>query len=87
MRVIDVREPFEWEIVHLDEADLIPLGSLPERLKDLDSAHEYVVHCRTGGRSAKAVALLRDAGFRKVWNLMGGITAWAKEIDPTLPIY
>lgn len=85
--VIDVREPYEWEIVHLDDARLIPLGSFPERMHELDSAREYVVHCRTGGRSARAVALLRDAGFRKVWNLRGGIKAWAEQIDPRLPTY
>ncbi|MBI4512745.1 MAG: ThiF family adenylyltransferase [Gemmatimonadetes bacterium] len=87
IRVIDVREPYEWDIAHLDFARLIPLGQLPEHLRELDSAQEYVVHCRTGGRSAKAAALLRDAGFRKVWNLRGGIKAWAEEIDPSLPTY
>jgi adenylyltransferase/sulfurtransferase len=87
VQVLDVREPYEWEIAHLDGAVLIPLGSLPERMSELDSAREYVVHCRTGGRSARAVALLRDAGFRKVWNLAGGIHAWAEKVDPKLPKY
>jgi molybdopterin/thiamine biosynthesis adenylyltransferase/rhodanese-related sulfurtransferase/molybdopterin converting factor small subunit len=87
VRILDVREPGEWEIVHLDGARLIPLGELPERLHELDSAETYVVHCRTGGRSARAVALLREAGFRRVWNLRGGIRAWATEIDPSLPVY
>lgn len=87
VQVLDVREPYEWDISHLDRAQLIPLGSLPERMHELDSAREYVVHCRTGGRSARAVSLLRDAGFRKVWNLQGGINAWADQVDPDLPKY
>ncbi|MGH7545370.1 MAG: ThiF family adenylyltransferase, partial [Gemmatimonadota bacterium] len=87
VQVLDVREPYEWDISHLDGARLIPLGSLPERMHELDSAREYVVHCRTGGRSARAVSLLRDAGFRKVWNLEGGINAWADQVDPDLPKY
>ena len=87
VQVLDVRERYEWDISHLEGAQLIPLGSLPERMNELDSAREYVVHCRTGGRSARAVSLLRDAGFRKVWNLEGGINAWADQVDPDLPKY
>jgi adenylyltransferase/sulfurtransferase len=87
--IIDVREPHEWEIANLEEygARLIPLGSVPERMNELDSAEEIVLHCRSGARSAKALRQLRDAGFRKLWNLKGGILAWSEEIDPSVPRY
>ena len=87
--LIDVREPHEWDIANLGDrgARLIPLGELPDRLSELSDAGEIVVHCRTGGRSARAVALLRQAGFQRVLNLRGGIRAWADEVDPTLPKY
>ena len=71
LRIIDVREPHEWEIVHLPEATLIPLGELPARMSELDSAENLVLQCRSGGRSAKALDLLRSAGFRKLKNLKG----------------
>ena len=87
LRVIDVREPHEWEIVHLDNAQLIPLGSLAARMHELDSAEDIVLHCKTGARSTRALELLRTAGFRKVKNLKGGIIAWAQQVDPSLPIY
>ncbi len=87
IRIIDVRDPHEWEIVHLEGAELIPLNELPSRMHELDSAEEIVLHCKTGARSANALNLLRTAGFRKIKNLKGGITAWAREVDPRLPIY
>ncbi len=87
IRVIDVREPHEWNICKLDEAELIPLGSFPSRMNRLDSAEEIVVMCRSGVRSAHAVRLLQEAGFRKVYNLEGGILAWSDEVDPSLPKY
>jgi adenylyltransferase/sulfurtransferase len=85
--LLDVREPFEWDICHIDHAQLIPLGQLPSRMSELDSADEIVIHCKSGGRSAKAVRLLQEAGFTKLHNVEGGITAWADEIDPTVPKY
>jgi len=85
--LVDVREPFEWDICHLDQAKLIPLGQLPSRMSELDSADEIVIHCKSGGRSAKAVRLLQEAGFSKLHNVEGGITAWADEIDPSVPKY
>ena len=87
VRVIDVREPHEWDISHLDTAELIPLGAFAARMNELDSAEEIVLMCRTGGRSARALDLLRTAGFRKLKNLKGGINAWAKDVDPKLPVY
>jgi adenylyltransferase/sulfurtransferase len=85
--LIDVREQFEWDICHLDPAKLIPLGQLPSRMSELDTADEIVIHCKSGGRSAKAVRLLQEAGFSKLHNVEGGITAWADEVDPSVPKY
>jgi len=84
--LIDVREPHEHEICHLEQASLIPLNTLPQRLNELDASKEYIVHCKLGGRSAQAVELMRQAGL-KATNVQGGITAWAKQIDPTMPTY
>ena len=85
--ILDVREPQEWEICRLPGAKLIPLGQLPSRMHELNSADFIVAHCRTGGRSATAVRLLHNAGFRKIKNLKGGILAWATQVDPTVPRY
>lgn len=87
LRLLDVREPHELQISQIEGATLIPLGQLAQRLSELDSAEEMVVFCKAGPRSARALELLLSAGFRKVKNLQGGINAWAREIDPDLPIY
>jgi len=84
--LLDVREPHEYEICNLG-GELIPLGSLSGRLEELDQNGQIVVHCRSGGRSAKAVKAMRDAGFTNVWNVQGGILRWADEIDPNVPKY
>jgi len=84
--ILDVREPHEYQICNLG-GHLIPLGDLPARMNELDSSREIVAHCRSGVRSAKAVTLLRQAGFAKVKNLAGGILAWADKVDPTVPKY
>jgi adenylyltransferase/sulfurtransferase len=84
--VIDVREPHEWEISHLDFAKLIPKNDLPDHFSELDQTKEYVLHCKSGVRSLDAAKLMKAAGFR-VKSLRGGINAWAREVDPTLPIY
>ncbi|MGA9839682.1 MAG: molybdopterin-synthase adenylyltransferase MoeB [Thermoplasmata archaeon] len=85
--LLDVREPNEWDIVHLEGAHLIPRGELPDRLNELTGARRLVVYCRTGGRSSQATRLLLDLGFSNVRNLTGGITAWAQKVDPSLPTY
>ena len=85
--LIDVREPHELDIASIPNVRLIPLGALPEALPTLDSARETVVICRTGARSGRAVRQLQAAGFRRVWNLAGGIHRWADEVDPSLPKY
>jgi sulfur-carrier protein adenylyltransferase/sulfurtransferase len=87
MLIVDVREPFEYEIAHLANSKLIPLGELPDRLDELDRSKEIVAHCHTGVRSALAVDLLQEAGFKNAFNLTGGIEAWASEIDPEMPRY
>lgn len=87
LRLIDVREPHELEISRIEGAELIPLGQLAARLSELDSAEEIVLFCKAGTRSARALEVLASAGFRKVKNLKGGINAWAKEVDPSLPVY
>ncbi len=85
--LIDVREPHEHAICNLPQATLIPLGTLPAKLSQLDPSVEYVVHCKMGGRSAQAVELMKKSGFTRVLNVTGGITAWAKEIDKSMPTY
>ena len=85
--LIDVREPHEWQIGHIPYARLIPLGELPKRLNELDSADEIVAHCKSGVRSAKAVDFLKQAGFKKVRNMRGGILAWSDKVDPSVPKY
>ena len=85
--LIDVREPHEWDIVHIEGARLIPLGQLPERLSELDGHAEIVTHCHHGARSMKALEILKGAGFGKVRSLTGGIDAWAERVEPGLPRY
>jgi adenylyltransferase/sulfurtransferase len=85
--LIDVREPHEWEIARIQGARLVPLATLAEALPTLDSARDIVVHCKGGSRSAKAVRQLQAAGYRRVWNLAGGITRWSDEVDPSVPRY
>jgi molybdopterin/thiamine biosynthesis adenylyltransferase/rhodanese-related sulfurtransferase/molybdopterin converting factor small subunit len=85
--VIDVREPHEWEIAHIEGARLIPLSQLPDRLGELDGHAEIVTHCHHGARSMKALEILRGAGFSKVRSLAGGIDAWAERIEPGMARY
>ena len=85
--ILDVRETEEYQICRIPGSKLIPLGDLPKRLSELEGHDEMVVHCKSGVRSAKAVRLLREAGFKKAQNLSGGIMAWIEKIDPSLPKY
>ena len=87
LTLIDVREPHEWQIAHLPGAKLIPLHSIPARASELDSSREIVLHCHTGIRSMRALEFLRQAGFRKLRNLRGGIDAWSRDVDPGVPRY
>jgi molybdopterin/thiamine biosynthesis adenylyltransferase/rhodanese-related sulfurtransferase len=87
IQLIDVREVFEHQICNIPQAKLIPLGELPKRLSEIDPAREVVVHCKMGGRSAKAADLLRANGYSKVLNMTGGILAWSDKVDPKMPKY
>jgi sulfur-carrier protein adenylyltransferase/sulfurtransferase len=85
--LLDVREPHEYQICRIPNSKLIPLGELPKHLNELDSAVEIVAHCKSGVRSAKAINILREAGFRKLKNMTGGILAWSDKVDPSVPKY
>ncbi len=85
--LLDVREPSEYDIVHINGARLIPLNTLPHHVDSLPSDQEIVVYCHHGQRSLYAVAYLQQNEFTAAKNLIGGIDQWAAEIDPTLPRY
>jgi adenylyltransferase/sulfurtransferase len=85
--LVDVREPHEWEIARIPGSILIPLHRLPERVSELDSSREIVLHCHIGQRSMRALEFLERAGFRRLKNLRGGIDAWSREVDPSVPRY
>lgn len=89
LTIIDVREPFEWDIGNLESqgARLIPLKQVPERLGEIDRDEEIVLQCRSGARSAQALGYLRQQGYTRLLNLRGGILAWADEVDPSIPKY
>ena len=85
--LLDVREPFEYALCHIEGSKLIPLGELERRIGELDRNDEIVVYCHTGVRSARAVEFLNSRGFKSARNLKGGIQTWASEIDPKMPVY
>jgi sulfur-carrier protein adenylyltransferase/sulfurtransferase len=87
VHVVDVREPNEYQICRIAGSTLIPLGELSNRTAELDRDRELIVHCKMGGRSAKAVALLQERGFTRVRNLTGGILAWIDRVDPSQSKY
>src|SRR5438067_7812445 len=87
IELIDVREPFEYEIARIDGAKLIPLGEITERADELQREQPIIIHCHSGQRSAQAVRLLQRRGFSNVYNLEGGIDAWSDQIDPSVPKY
>jgi rhodanese-related sulfurtransferase len=90
MWILDVREPSEFAICRIPGATLIPLGELPRRLAEVPAGPgtpDIVVHCKAGTRSAKAVRLLREAGYSRATNLTGGILAWIASVDPSQPGY
>ena len=88
IQIIDVREPNEYEIAQIPNSKLIPLGQVLNRMNEIDADRETVVHCKMGGRSAKAIDALQRSGFTgKLINLAGGITAWSNEVDPSVPKY
>jgi rhodanese-related sulfurtransferase len=85
--LLDVREPYEYQIARIPGALLIPLGELPKRLKELDPEADIVAQCRSGSRSQRAVDLLKANGFKHVRNMTGGILAWSDKVDPSVPKY
>jgi sulfur-carrier protein adenylyltransferase/sulfurtransferase len=87
LKIVDVREPNEYQINRIPGSVLIPLGDVPQRYKELDPSDEIVVHCKMGGRSAKAADFLRSVGFKRVLNLKGGVLDWIDKVDPSQPKY
>jgi len=87
IKVIDVREPDEYQIAHIDGVPLIPLSELAKRFTELDPNQQYYIHCKSGVRSMKALHFLREQGFKYLKNVKGGIDAWAEEIDHSVPKY
>jgi adenylyltransferase/sulfurtransferase len=87
IKVVDVREPDEYEIAKVDGVPLLPLSQLNERFTELDPNTQYYIHCKSGVRSLKALGFLRQQGFKYVKSVKGGITAWAEEIDSSVPRY
>ncbi len=88
IQLIDVRQPDEYAFASIAGAKLIPLGEIPARSGEIDESRETVVHCKMGGRSARAIEYLERSGYKgKLSNLVGGITAWSNEIDPGVPKY
>ena len=88
IQIIDVREPAEYEAARIPDSKLIPLKEVLNRMGEIDETRETVVHCKMGGRSARAIEALKRAGFKgRLLNLKGGITAWSNEVDPSVPKY
>ncbi len=88
IQLIDVRQPDENAFARIEGAKLIPLGEVIARMSEIDASRETVVHCKMGGRSAKAIMALMKAGFAgSLSNLVGGITAWSNDVDPRVPKY
>ncbi|HLX69002.1 MAG TPA: molybdopterin-synthase adenylyltransferase MoeB [Verrucomicrobiae bacterium] len=87
IKVIDVREPDEYEIAHVDGVPLLPLSQIEQRFTELDPNQQYYIHCKMGGRSMRALQFLRQQGFKYLKNVKGGITAWSDEIDSSVPKY
>jgi len=85
--LLDVREPYEYEIAKIPGSQLIPLGEIERRADDLPDDTEIILQCRSGARSAQALAILQSKGFTNLANLKGGILAWSDTVDPTVPKY
>jgi len=85
--LLDVREPWEFQTCRLENARLVPLRELPARVSELDPAAETVLICHHGGRSMQAALFLQRNGFDRVHNLAGGVDAWARSVDPAMPVY
>lgn len=88
IQLVDVRQPDENAFARIEGAKLIPLGDIVRRMGEISPERETVIHCKMGGRSAKAIEVLKQAGYSgELKNLKGGITAWSNEVDPKIPKY
>jgi adenylyltransferase/sulfurtransferase len=87
IKVIDVREPDEYQIAHVDGVPLFPLSVLPQRFTELDPNQQVYIHCKSGVRSLKALYFLREQGFKYLKSVKGGINTWSDEIDHNVPKY
>ena len=85
--LLDVREPWEFEKARIDGATLIPMRELPSRVGQIDEDKEVVAICHHGGRSMQVAMFLEKQGFKRVHNLVGGIDAWSRTVDPAVPLY
>ena len=85
--LLDVREPWEYERARIEGAQLVPMREIPARLAELDATAEVVAICHHGGRSQQVAMFLENNGFKKVHNLVGGVDAWSRCIDPAVPLY
>jgi rhodanese-related sulfurtransferase len=84
--LLDVREPWEYEKAHIAGAQLVPMREVPARLAEIDRAREVVAICHHGGRSAQVAVFLEKNGY-KIHNLVGGVDAWSRTVDPAVPVY
>lgn len=88
IQLIDVRQPDEYAFAKIEGAKLIPLGEIVRRMNEIDESKETIIHCKMGGRSAKAIEMLQQAGYKgNLRNMKGGITAWSNEVDAKIPKY
>ncbi|MDT4967448.1 MAG: sulfur-carrier protein adenylyltransferase/sulfurtransferase [Acidobacteriota bacterium] len=88
VQIVDVREPDEYAVARIPNSIHIPLAQVLNRMSEIDPARDTVIHCKMGGRSARAIDALTRSGFEgKLTNLKGGITAWSSEVDPSVPKY
>jgi len=85
--LLDVREPWEYDKAHIEGALLIPMREVPARVAQIDEAKEVVAICHHGGRSMQVAMFLEKNGFKRVHNLVGGIDAWSRSVDPAVPLY
>jgi rhodanese-related sulfurtransferase len=85
--LLDVREPWEYERARIAGSQLVPMRELPGRLEEFDPEREVVAICHHGGRSAQVALFLERNGYGKVHNLVGGVDAWSRTVDPAVPIY
>ena len=85
--LLDVREPWEFDKARIDGATLIPMREVPSRLEQIDEGKEVVAICHHGGRSMQVAMFLEKQGFKRVHNLVGGIDAWSRTVDPAVPLY